>query len=54
MGSYEDKLKIEGIDPKLKTAIKIRAIQEGKTMREFVIDTLKEKVSKPFKPVKGK
>ncbi|MCK5612386.1 hypothetical protein KAR91_61510 [Candidatus Pacearchaeota archaeon] len=40
-------LRIEKIDPLLKAAIKIRAIQEKKTMREFIIETLAEKVEHP-------
>ena len=37
-------LRINDIDPKLLAKVKIAAIEAGKTLRQFVMDVLKEKL----------
>lgn len=42
-------IRIEGIDPQLKKMVKIQSAIEEKTMREYIIEALEEKLKRPSK-----
>lgn len=45
-GNYKDKIKLENVDPELKKMVRIRAVEQGITMREYIIRAMEEKLER--------